>query len=490
MSGMENKLLVVGLVAALAVCTAASADPPARVGRLNLIQGSVSFKPGDMDEWTAATLNYPLTAGDSLWTGAFSRAEVHVGSTAIRLAAGTESGFLELDDQAVRISLQQGLLNVRLRDLEPGESLDIDTPTMNVSLVAAGSYRIEVGDSGDARATVTEGRAEVAAGSQAYPISEGQTAFVTESDWPYVGIREAPAEDEWDQWCAARDNREDHLASVRYVPRTMVGCEDLDRYGSWSVSVEFGPVWTPTPKLLPVGWAPYRYGHWAWVRPWGWTWIDDLAWGFAPFHYGRWALVHGVWVWVPGSNAHRPVYAPALVVFIEAGAVANGRIGWFPLGPGEAYAPPYTVSQAYLKRVNMTHVKIGDQEKLDVSRIQYAHRDLPHATTVVARQSFSRARPVGDSRVAIADRELSQARVIGTTTRVAPERDGVPAAAAKKQREVARQKLIVHPEVRAPEPKAKTQKPQISQKRQKVLKKKRLAGGKWVWVEEWVSARE
>ena len=30
----------------------ASADPPARVGRISYISGSVSFRPGSVDEWS------------------------------------------------------------------------------------------------------------------------------------------------------------------------------------------------------------------------------------------------------------------------------------------------------------------------------------------------------------------------------------------------------------------------------------------------------
>ena len=52
---------------------------------------------------------------------------------------------------------------------------------------------------------------------------------------------------------------------------------------------EYGTVWFP--HVTIVGWAPYRYGHWAWISPWGWTWVDDAPWGFAPFHYGRWVFV-------------------------------------------------------------------------------------------------------------------------------------------------------------------------------------------------------
>ena len=84
----------------------------------------------------------------------------------------------------------------------------------------------------------------------------------------------------------------------------------------WSEAPEYGPVWRP--RTVEIGWAPYRDGRWAWVEPWGWTWIDDAPWGFAPFHYGRWAMVGGGWVWVPGRMVVgvRPVYAPALVVFV------------------------------------------------------------------------------------------------------------------------------------------------------------------------------
>src|ERR1035441_183444 len=94
-------------------------------------------------------------------------------------------------------------------------------------------------------------------------------------------------------------------------------------------------VWVP--NGTPGGWAPYHFGHWVWVDPWGWTWIDDAPWGFAPFHYGRWAYAGAGWVWVPGAMAARPVYAPALVAFVGFGGA--GMTAGFPLGPGEVYPP-------------------------------------------------------------------------------------------------------------------------------------------------------
>src|SRR5664279_5961399 len=60
-------------------------DPPSRVARLNYMSGTVSFRPGTVDEWTAATINYPLYNGDHLWADRDARTELHVGSTACLL---------------------------------------------------------------------------------------------------------------------------------------------------------------------------------------------------------------------------------------------------------------------------------------------------------------------------------------------------------------------------------------------------------------------
>ena len=90
-------------------------------------------------------------------------------------------------------------------------------------------------------------------------------------------------------------------------------------------------------QTIASDWVPYHVGHWAWIAPWGWTWVDAEPWGFAPFHYGRWAEIEGRWGWVPGPVAVAPVYAPALVGFVGGGgfgvAVGFGStvgVGWYP----------------------------------------------------------------------------------------------------------------------------------------------------------------
>ncbi|MBX6333579.1 MAG: FecR domain-containing protein, partial [Gemmatimonadaceae bacterium] len=295
-------------------------DPPARVARLSYVSGAVSFRPADVDDWTTATLNYPITTGDHLWADHGARAELHIGSTAVRMGGETALSVLVIDDRRVQLRMTQGALQVRVRDLDDDDVFEIDTPDGAVTLLRPGSYRIDVDESGE-RATVTvrSGAAEVSTRRSTFAVRAGESATIVGSDDPRYDRYAAIPMDAWEDWCLVRDRREDHVVSVRYVSREMIGYEDLDAYGVWRVEAGYGPVWVPT--HVAAGWAPYRYGHWAWVRPWGWTWIDDAPWGFAPFHYGRWAYVRGHWVWVPGTIVRRPVYAPALVVFV-------GGPGW------------------------------------------------------------------------------------------------------------------------------------------------------------------
>src|SRR5207249_2338653 len=100
-------------------------DPPSRVARLNYVSGSVSFQPAGMDNWTAATVNYPLTTGDQLWADTGSRVEMHIGSTSIHMDSSTASSFLNLDDRTVQIRLAQGSIHIRIRNLDRDEVYEV-----------------------------------------------------------------------------------------------------------------------------------------------------------------------------------------------------------------------------------------------------------------------------------------------------------------------------------------------------------------------------
>src|SRR5579862_360182 len=290
-------------------------DPPARVGRLNYSQGSVSFRPAGEDDWVTAVPNRPMVTGDDLWADENSRAEVHVGSTALRLGAKTGITFLELDDHTTQIRLAQGSLILRVRHVDDDDSYEVDAPNLAFTLQQPGEYRVDVSEDGSQTVvTVWHGRGRVTGGGFTYNVVANQTAtFNGNQDHLDYDLGQIPDRDDFDSWAFDRDDREDHADSANYVSREMTGYEDLDENGDWSYVAGYGECWRP--RAVAVGWAPYRFGHWAYVGPWGWTWVEDEPWGFAPFHYGRWAFVNSGWFWVPGPVVVRPMWAPALVAF-------------------------------------------------------------------------------------------------------------------------------------------------------------------------------
>ena len=414
-------------------------DPPARVARLNYIDGSVSFRPDSDERWSAATLNYPLTLGDHLWTEAGARAEMHIGSTAVRLGPETAANFLNLEDRAVQLSSSQGIVIVRIRRLDPDESFELDTPNAAVTLLREGEYRFDINpDNGITALVVRAGDAEVtAAGGSAFPVHAGQSARVVGAENPSTELDSARAVDEFDRWARIRDECEDRAAAVseRYVSREMIGYEDLNEYGHWRDVPGYGWVWVPA--SVGPDWAPYRYGHWAYVFPWGWTWIDDAPWGFAPFHYGRWVYAGGGWGWVPGAIVPRPIYAPALVAWV-GGSQFGAGVGWFPLGPREVYMPSYRVSPRYVERMNIAQVHVTN---VNVTNMTYVNR---HAATVVSRADFEGSRHIGRSAMVVSQRDIASAQVVNTVPVGRPERGYVrgPAGAAPPAR-VERRTVVV-----------------------------------------------
>lgn len=399
-------LLGAALGSARIVAAQTTQDPPARVGRLSVADGAVSLFPAGATDWSQATLNYPLTTGDAVWADSGARAEIDLGPSAVRIGALTSLAFGELSDTVTQMRVDQGSIDVHLRYLDSNEVYEIDTPAGVISLTDEGHYRVDVTSDGRrATFTVRDGSGEIIEGNNATDVGASTSAVLIDSLHPPVMTAAIP-DDAWENWADQRAAREDAVPSTDYVSRDMVGYEDLDDNGSWEADATLGEVWVP--RAVPAGWAPYRFGRWVDVAPWGWTWIDDAPWGFAPFHYGRWTYLRGRWGWVPGAIQLRPAYAPGLVAWVSGTGGAGvgigvNDIGWVPLAPGEPYLPPYDASPAYLRRVNFANV---DETRvnfatIDVDRIRYANRGVVNAVTVVPRGVFTGARPVGRAAIAI-----------------------------------------------------------------------------------------
>ncbi len=404
--------------------------PPARVARMNLAQGSVSFQPGGEGDWVDAVPNRPLTTGDNLWADKDSRAELHVGSTSIRLGSETSLTFLELDDHVLQLRLAQGSVLMRVHHFDDDDTVEIDTPNLAFTVQRTGEYRVDVHPDGQTTVVdVYQGRGEAVGGGNNYTIIANQQASFSGGQDQQLNydIDTLPSPDDFTRWAFDRDHREDQSQSANYVSPEMTGYEDLDDNGNWSYAGNYGPVWYPT--NVAVGWAPYRFGHWVWVAPWGWTWVDDAPWGFAPFHYGRWLQIGPRWAWVPGPVAVHPVYAPALVAFVGGGggfhfSAFGGGVGvaWFPLGPGEVFVPAYHVSRTYVNQVNVTNTVVNvtkvtnvyntytatNINNTTVNRITYVNQA---SVTAVSRETFVNARPVARNVVAVQPSEIARAPI-------------------------------------------------------------------------------
>jgi uncharacterized protein DUF6600/FecR-like protein len=416
------KRIFSALGAAALLATIVVADPPARVARINYLQGPVSLQRGDLGAWDQAVINYPMVANDSLWTDDHARAELHIGSTALRLDDQTSISFLNLNDQAVQIRLAKGVVELHLNRLDPAESYEIDTPCASASLSQTGDYRLEVDEAGDATIITRRGQAEVTVGDLPFDVTADQQANVANSADPIYELSLPKPIDDFERWANERTRREEQCVSARYVSREMIGYEDLDAYGGWTTLPEYGTAWAP--YSVPAGWAPYSAGNWLWLEPYGWTWVDVEPWGFAPFHYGRWAFVQNTWYWVPGPLAPRPIFAPALVSFIGGNnwGVSFGfgpGIGWFPLGPGEIYRPVYFVSERYIRGLNPApglNVRVVNR---------FVNREVPGAVTVVTREVFTRGRIDSVSRVRVEPRMLAGAPLLGAAAPLAPARESL-----------------------------------------------------------------
>ncbi|MCU0765113.1 MAG: hypothetical protein MUF32_03655 [Burkholderiaceae bacterium] len=338
-------------------------------------------------------LNWPVTGGWRIETGRGGRAEVRIGSTALRLDEDTTVDFARLDDHSVQVALLRGGLSLRLRSREILGEFELLTQRERLVFEDIGRYRVDVDrPAGLTAVTSFFGRVRIGTNRSTFVVGSGQRGELAAAPMTSFEITAAAA-DRFDEWVATRDAREESVRSSAYVSRETTGIELLDEHGDWRPVEQYGAVWFP--RGVPVGWAPYRYGRWAWISPWGWTWIDDAPWGFAPLHYGRWVVVGGIWGWYPGYVVPRPVYAPALVGWYGppvVGVAAGAPVGWFPLGPREAYVPGFRHSPRYLRVVNVQQLpNVADVTVVRTPR--YAHHH-PDRSTWVADDRFGRPEPV------------------------------------------------------------------------------------------------
>jgi hypothetical protein len=411
-------------------------DPPSRAARLQFTTGSVSVQPQGSGDWVTGEINRPLTNSDNIWADKDSRAEISVGSGIARIGSESSLTITDITDNFVQLQLHQGALILHVRRLNDGEKYEVDTPNQAFTALKPGDYRFDVDSDGDKTIiTVWRGEGESTGDGPAVRVRANEQVRFSNGTSMTVDSHAAPAPDAFDQWASNRDNRFDHSESARYVSPDVVGSDDLDEYGTWRNTPDYGDVWTPA---VAPGWSPYTNGHWIYQYPWGWTWVEYEPWGYAPFHYGRWVYAGGFWGWAPGSFYARPYYAPALVAWYGGGFGLSigfgGGFGWCPLGFGEPFIPWYGVSFGYFSRVNYRYNRFGDLHGIyghnfDHGRLvsrgggqfHYANLHHPGGFTAVSRDTLVNSRSVSRNNLRVSPSALSRMTAVHSPG-IAPSR--------------------------------------------------------------------
>jgi hypothetical protein len=336
-----------------------------------MINGEVSTMRGDSGDWVAAVVNAPVVQGDTVATAARSRAEVQLDfANVLRMDQNADVKIADLAQKHIQLQVASGLVDYTVFKGTEAD-VEIDTPNMAVHPLEEGVYRIQIDANSQTELTVRKGKAEVSTPEGSATVEKGQVIYVRGADNPEYQIANAAPNDEWDRWNNDRDRAIEHARSWQYANRYYTGAQDLDQYGQWENTPDYGYVWAPN---VGPDWVPYYDGNWVWEPYWGWTWVSFEPWGWAPYHYGRWFWWGSRWCWWPGIGywGPRPIWAPAYVSFLGFGfrgvglgfGIGFGSIGWLPLGPFERPFPWWGHRNGYravgiTDIINVTNINRG-----------------------------------------------------------------------------------------------------------------------------------
>ncbi|MEQ1921222.1 MAG: DUF6600 domain-containing protein [Pyrinomonadaceae bacterium] len=314
-----------------------------RVARISFVSGEVKIRRVGSEDWEKAVLNLPLIEGDQIATGDDARVEMQFNSYLhVRLDENAFLKFSTLKYDGVALSLSQGTMGVRVTDLQKaGGFFEIDAPNTTVAIQKAGSYRIDAGQAGDQdlRVSVASGgEARVYSDNAGFTLKSGRGARIfidgaNAGEWETLDV--ARFSDDFESWSQDRDStiakRMKDAYYDKYYDQDIYGADDLNGYGDWVHTVDYGYVWQPYTTSINSynDWSPYRYGHWRWLGNYGWTWVNDEPWGWATYHHGRWIHFRGRWVWAPYGyyRQRRSWWSPAMVVI----NVISTNVYWYPL---------------------------------------------------------------------------------------------------------------------------------------------------------------
>ncbi len=355
--------------------------------RISLIKGDVLIQTYDTaSDWVAASINTPVTDGDKIWVPDNGRLELQfTGATYIRADENTQIEMnrisLNSDDRIIQIAIPQGRIYANYKGYYSRDSvLQIDAPIISAMVYGDARFDINVIDNGATEISVFDGTVYVETQTGTTKVRAGNMLRI--EHWDSAEIFPRRPKDNWQTWNLSRDSfLSSNRTSSRYLPPSLSGyCSDLDQYGRWVYTPDYGYVWTP--RLVVSTWAPYRHGRWVWMYD-DYVWISYEPWGWVPYHYGRWAFRVGIgWFWVPPA-VNAVFWSPGFVAWIYTPTY----VSWVPLAPGEiyygyGYYGPHSVN---LRKVNIRNINITNI---------YINSKVHNSVTVVHRDTFLTGKPV------------------------------------------------------------------------------------------------
>lgn len=291
----------------------AQTSPAQPIVRLRYVQGQVSILQGKTVEFARAKANMPVLAGSTLAAGADGQAEVEFadGSVArltpnsqlrlVRLPAGdVRSG--EANAGPTNLELLSGLAYFELNTAEERRyavrfGRAVAQPTEN------SIFRIDLDDTPELAVFLgaVEARAD---GGFDQAVEQGESLRLPGSQGALLSAN--IRQDSWDRWNQDRDDliasqaQQQTAAGEQSAAAGEPGWNDLDQYGDWYPTEQYGNVWVPADEA--AGWDPYSSGYWANYPGWGYTWISAYPWGWLPYQCGAWNYWDSFgWGWIPGQ---------------------------------------------------------------------------------------------------------------------------------------------------------------------------------------------
>ena len=405
--------VVVALIAGLGVAfwmkqeRTASAEELPYAARIQRVEGEVAFsdslpnaEANDANTaWVAATPNQPFSTGDRIYTRDNARTSLAFsGRNFARLGPNTSIDVVSFEDHRTQLALRDGTAMFDIGYLASNELFEVATPNGAVTFDQPGLYNLGFDNNGGVLVSVLSGLARVVGPSGSGEISKGEMLTLLGQVGAELALSRLNPQDAGYQvddyyryqypnsYDGRYSNYDAYLddpyyydpyrrnVSYKYASSGIPGINDLDYYGDWRNVDGYGYAWSPR---VDTSWVPYQQGYWSNDYPYGLTWVSSEPWGYAPYHYGRWANVGNQWYWIPDAVNTTPAYAPALVAFVP---LNDNQIGWFPLGPGDTYAPRYYDSSWQPHYLSQANVVPG----------QLINFGIPGAVTVVSLDAFGR----------------------------------------------------------------------------------------------------